>query len=136
LQQVYVLDTNVVFDMLNQQAAVLAAHRRALHANAAFIMCPIVHFEVMRGFVHRPDAEDERAFADLTVRCRWEDLERADWNLASELWAEGQSRGRRPQDADVLIAAFARNRGAVVITADARAFDHLSVSTENWRSEE
>ena len=99
----YVLDTNLVFDILNQQTPVVEQYRELRLEDATLLMCPVVHFEVVRGFVHRPDPEDERAFAVLTARWRWEDLERSDWQLACELWAEGERKGRRPGDADVLL---------------------------------
>ncbi len=130
------LDTNVVFDLLNQQTVVIDQYGDLVDQEAKFIMCPLVYFEVMRGFAHRPDAEDERVFSLLAAGWRWEELERSDWHLACELWADGEGRGRRPSDADVLIAAFARNRGAMLVTADTKAFDHLAVATENWHAED
>jgi predicted nucleic acid-binding protein len=132
----YALDTNVIFDLLNQQEDVTEHYGDSVDREAKFLLCPVVYFEVMRGFVHRPDPEDERDFAVLAAGWRWEDLQRSDWHLASELWADGQGRGRRPSDADVLIAAFARNRGTMLVTADVKAFDHLAVATENWGAED
>lgn len=132
----FVLDTNAVFDILNQQRPVMDRYTWRVDQEAKFMMCPVVYFEVMRGFEHRPDADDERAFAVLAAGWRWEELERTDWYLACELWADGQRNGRRPSDADVLIAAFARNRGAMLVTADVKAFDHLAVATEDWRAED
>ena len=136
MTELYVPDTNVIFDVLNQQETVINHYRESVGREAKFVLCPVVYFEVVRGFVHRPDPDDERAFAVLASGWRWEDLQRSDWHLASELWADGQGSGRRPSDADALIAAFARNRGAMLVTADVKAFDHLSVATANWRAED
>ncbi|MGD9498566.1 MAG: type II toxin-antitoxin system VapC family toxin [Armatimonadota bacterium] len=38
--------------------------------------------------------------------------------------------------ADVMIAAYAQNRCAAVVTADCPGFAGLPVLVENWRSEE
>lgn len=136
MTDLYVPDTNFISDLLNQQARVTEHYSGSIDEEAKFILCPVVYFEVTRGFVHRPDPEDERAFALLAAGWRWEELNRPDWLLASELWADCEGRGRRASDADALIAAFARNRGAMVVTADVKGFDHLAVATENWRAED
>ncbi len=131
----YVLDTNVLFDVLSKQAPVVGALERVMADGALIYLCPFVHFEVRRGFLHRPHAERERRFNAPSHEMHWADLGTGDWNVGAQLWAKCESEGRRQSDADIMIAAFALNRGATVVTADMRSFDDLPVPTENWREE-
>ena len=131
----YVLDTNVVFDVLSKQQPVATALEQAMADSALIYLCPFVHFEVKRGFLYRPHAERERRFQALSQLMHWDDLARADWNAGAQLWAQCEGSGRPRSDADFMIAAFALNRGAAVVTADIRGFEDLPVPTENWREE-
>ena len=128
-----VLDSNAIFDVLEQHPSVVAALVSAMESSALVYLCPFVHFEVARGFLHRPHPERERAYLELSQKWHWDDVERADWNLGAVLWADRQRRGRPANDADLMIAAYAQNRGAKVVTADSRGFADLPVPIENWR---
>lgn len=65
----------------------------------------------------------------------WQDYRRDDWALAAELWAQRRALGRPIADADLLIAVFARNRDAVLVTDNEKDFVDLGVKVENWMKE-
>lgn len=131
-----VVDSNVVFDVLAKREDVAHGMMDAMEASALVYLCPFVHFEVTRGFIHKPNAMRERVYHALSQKWHWDDITRADWNCGARLWAASRMNGRQGSDADLMIAAYAMNRGASVVTADVRDFEGLPVVIENWRSEE
>lgn len=136
MRQALVLDTNVIIDLMAHIQSVEKALEAALEADHAIYLCPFVYFEVQRGFLHRPSSFHERQFRALVEDWHWDELQRGDWSLGAQLWANCMGEGCAHSDADVVIAAFALNRNAAVVTADVRAFAHLPVLMENWRSQD
>ena len=59
-------------------------------------------------------------------------LERADWERAADVWAQRHRVGRPIQDADLLIAVIALKTGATLVTNNARHFEGLGLTIENW----
>lgn len=136
MRPLLVLDSNVIFDILLQRPSVMAGFVGAMTSATMVYLCPFVHYEVTRGFLYRPHPEREHRYHELVQKWHWDEVNRADWNLGALLWADCQRTGRPTSDADLMIAAFAQNRGAKVITADLRAFANLPVPVENWRTED
>lgn len=136
MSRALVLDTNVVIDLLAHIESVDRALAAALEADDAIYLCPFVYYEVQRGFLYRPSPLRERQFRALAQDWHWDDLLWGDWSLGARLWANCRSEGCAQSDADVVIAAFALNRNAAVVTADERAFANLPVPVENWRTED
>ncbi len=55
------------------------------------------------------------------------------WNYAAQVWARFRSRGRPlDDDADLLIAAYARQLQATLVTNNTRDFEGLGVRLANW----
>ncbi|MEA3403032.1 MAG: PIN domain-containing protein [Armatimonadota bacterium] len=133
MRTVYVLDSNTVSYIIERDAAVAARMAEAVAERALLYLCPVVYFEVSRGFLHRQNRPKERAFRALMQQMQWAEMDRADWNVAAHMWADCAGRGAIPSDADVLIAAFALNRGASVVTSNVKHFDALPVPLEDWR---
>lgn len=131
-----VLDSNVIFDVLGQREDVASRLADAMETAALTYLCPFVHFEVTRGFLHRPVPARERLYQTLSQKWQWDEINRSDWNLGSVFWARREGAGKHGTDADLMIAAYAVNRGATVVTADLRGFEDLPVAIENWRVEE
>lgn len=81
-------DSNVIIDVLRQRDPVTARLAEAVKNAAIIYLCPFVHFEIMRGFLHRPHAERERLYHGLSQGWHWNDIDRSDWNLGAQLWAD------------------------------------------------
>ena len=128
----YVLDTNIVSEAMRRNDAVLAQIEEAMSRNDVLYLCPVVHFEATRGILHSGDELLREAYEELTPTWLWDDLYRRDWNMAAELWRRALSMGRNDKDADLLIAAFALNRDAVMVTHNPRHFVHLVNALEDW----
>lgn len=133
----FVLDTNIISAVLRRDAVVRSRLVAETVNGAQLYLCPVVYFEVLRGLRHRDAHGQEARLKALARGLDWEELWRDDWERASDLWANAASRGRRcDDDADLLIAAYALNRSATVVTANRPHFESLGVPVENWRSED
>jgi predicted nucleic acid-binding protein len=64
----------------------------------------------------------------------WQDFTRDDWALAADLWTARRAQGIPVNDADLLIAVFARNRNAILISDNEKDFVSLDVPIQNWKS--
>jgi tRNA(fMet)-specific endonuclease VapC len=128
----YLLDTNILTGILKKDARVVAPLTAALADNARLILSPIVYYEIKRGLLKR-DAKRQLNFFEQWVKTLWwEDVLRADWTMAAELWATETAQGRPPQDADILIAAQSRRLKATLVTANIAHFKFLGIWLENW----
>jgi len=130
----YVLDTNILTALLRKEETATRHVQQALNANAEFLMCPVVFYELYRGLLHRDAKRQQSFFLQFTANFAWDDLVREDWEEAAQLWA-GLRRGGRPidDDADLLIGTFAARRSAIVVTDNVKHFALLGVPVENWR---
>ena len=128
----YVLDTNTVSHVLRRDDRVMSRLERAVSENAAMILCPVVYYEVQRGLVKKASSRLLGEFTRLATYVRWEDVRRADWDKAAELWVLAVQAGAPHNDADVIIAAYALRRGAVLVTDNESHFGHFGVRIENW----
>jgi len=95
--------------------------------------CPIVWYEARRGLLANDSKGQMQRLIILFGEFDWEDYSRADWELAAQLWAQRKVSGRPIHDADLLIAVFAMNRNAVLVTDNEKDFDGLGVTVENWK---
>ncbi len=128
----YVLDTNIITALLRYEAKTIEYTARAAAANAEFLLCPIVFYEALRGLLHRDAQKQRLRLLDYAATFIWDDFTRTDWEKAAELWATLRGQGVQVSDADLLIGVYARQRQAVVITANEKHFVPLRVQTENW----
>lgn len=129
---IYVPDTNAVSAILDQDARVLARFYAALSQDAVILSCPMVWYEIRRGLLAKDARAQMRDFEKLFASFAWQDYVEADWALAATLWAQRRAKGRPISDADLLIAVFTRNRTATLITDNAKDFESLGVTVENW----
>ena len=128
----YVLDTNIVTALLRYEAKSIEHTARAAAANAEFLLCPVVFYEALRGLLHRDAHRQRQRLLAYAATFIWDDFTRADWEKAAELWATLRGQGLQVSDADLLIGVYARQRQAIVVTANEKHFVPLGVQTENW----
>jgi len=134
MEPVYVLDTNIISFALERADPSSDRVNAAIREGVLLYLCPVVLFEVRRGFLHRPNARKSEAFERLTRFMVWDELSRDDWERAAELYAACESSGRHTDDADLLIAAYAVNRDAIIVTDNVRHLGGLGVDVENWQA--
>lgn len=128
----YILDTNTISLILRQSPAVLRRFEEVLIPANTILGCPLVWYEIRRGLLARDATSQIKRFDDLFGAFIWQDYNIADWLLAAKLWADRRAQGKPVGDADLLIAVYAYNRSAVLVTDNERDFANLGVRIENW----
>lgn len=130
------LDTNVVIAAINSRPAVVRARlEQALAEQVAVGIPVVVLFELRYGI-----AKSERAAQNLAALAAFLTLDVTLWPFdnedageAGDIRAALERAGTPIGPYDVLIAAQARRRGAVLATADAREFARVpGLASENW----
>lgn len=129
---VYVLDTNILSLVLRGDPTVMRRFAQAVEPDNMFIGCPLVWFEIRRGLLRRDAKRQLTRFEALFSTFLWQDFTAADWALASSLWVERLNAGRPIEDADLLIAAYARQRNATLVTNNTTDFAGLGLRLEAW----
>lgn len=130
----FVLDTNIISFLIDHDARVQTRMTERVSAEDVILGCPMVWYEVLRG-LRAKDARRKLAFfRQFYATFEWQNYTHQDWDLAASLWANRRTNGRPIGDGDLLIAVFAINRNAILVTDNTRDFSGLDVSLENWRS--
>lgn len=129
----YVLDTNILSGLLRSEPQLISRIDQAAAAQAEFLLCPLVFYEVLRGLLHRDAKKQMDLFFDYIKGFTREDFNQTDWQVAAQLWAGLRRMGWQISDADLLIAAYAMERQAVIVTDNQKDFEILDVTVENWR---
>lgn len=128
----YVFDTNIVSGIMRQDQQIINRMRSIAAPGDIVYGCPVVWFEVRRGLLAKDAKLQMRIFESLFAKFTWQDYISDDWSLAAEWWAKRRVTGIPISDADVLVAVFAYNRDAVLVTNNEKDFLSLGVTVENW----
>lgn len=129
----YLLDSNIISDILAKDPLVTARLEQSFQHDDILILCPVVFFEIRRGFLRRTAVAKAQEFERLMLSLVWDDLQKDDWETAAKLWAESAAKGNPGNDADLLIAAHTIGSRAILVTDNEAHFRHLGVPIENWR---
>lgn len=98
-----------------------------------FIACPIVWYETKRGLLYKDAKKQLKQFERLFSEFEWSDFSTEDWNLSAQLWRDRHKAGRpMKDDHDLFIAAFTRNRNAVLVTNNAKDYELMGVTVVDW----
>lgn len=129
----FVLDTNVISDIVAPQPNTTVLHHLANQRQQAICLCAAIDYEIRRGYlktkaVRRLLVYDQR----IRPQFQWIPVIEADWRQAAQFWAETVMRGKQLADVDLLLAAVAHRLGGIIVSAD-DDFDALPVTRQNWR---
>lgn len=129
---IYLPDTDSVNYIVKSVSPAVSRYQRAIESNAEMVLCPVVHYEVVRYLGLRRATKLRRRY-DVLVQ-EWFPIEllREDWNTAADLWMQRHRAGRPITDADLLIAVTALKTEAVLVTNNTRHFESLGLTLENW----
>jgi tRNA(fMet)-specific endonuclease VapC len=132
----YLLDTNVVTQLLKRNPRVVERYRDALERGEQVYLSAVVYYEVKRGLLHVAATKQlHQLDADFRNVLQWAPVSDAAWDRAAYLWAECRRQGKpHDDDGDLLIAAQVQLLGAVVVTRNIRDFTDLQIKVENWES--
>lgn len=131
----YLLDTNILSEVLKKRPSPLLIERWAKTARASQFTSCICFLELRYGTQRRPDHELfwQRIRGELLSRITVLDLSEKVAVLAGDLLALLERRGEPIGLPDVLIAATAMANGLTVVTANTRHFRRVpNLKVENW----
>jgi len=129
---IYVFDTNTIAMLLRSDPLALDHFDAIALPDNTIFACPMVWYETKRGLLAKSAEKQTLLFDDLFATFHWQDYTPQDWILAASLWTLRRKEGRPVDDADLLIAVFALNRQAILVTANEKDFAGLGLTIENW----
>ncbi|WP_199248075.1 type II toxin-antitoxin system VapC family toxin [[Phormidium] sp. ETS-05] len=129
----YILDTNIVSAVVNQNPKILAKLQEVeLNEEEVFISC-ITYYEAKRGLLA---VNATRKMSIFSAFCASVEIlfldDMAIIETASRIHADLKQRGRPIQDADILIASTAIARGLILVSNDSDMQRVPGVTLENW----
>ncbi len=128
----YLLDTNILSDLVHHPAGPVAARIREVGANAVCTSVVVV-CELHYGALKRGSERLSQRVSQLIAMLDVVDLDDEITSHYAEIRCALESEGRPIGANDLLIAAQARARGLVVVTANRREFDRVpGLRVENW----
>lgn len=130
----YVLDTNTVVRVVRNEATSVQRFDLVYVPTNTLYGCPMVWYEAYRGLLLKDAHARSKRFNELFALFSWDEFNFADWKLATELWTRRHQLGKPISDADLLIAVYAINRNAILVTDNEKDFVDLGITVENWRS--
>lgn len=131
------LDTNVLIDLGEGQAAVRQSFSRARDDERKLVMSALVWEELRFGMLRRSTSRRNAIAAQLLNGVTIVPFEESDANESARLRAELEGRGERIGGYDCLIAGHALARGWTMVTANTREFSRVpGLSLVDWRKPE
>jgi predicted nucleic acid-binding protein len=130
----YVIDTNIWIRLLRKERKVRSTLEAVLKRGDEIFIASIVYFELLRGLQARNDTVSIQFIQQLLTAkpLVYQECSKPIWDKAIDLWVSAEISNKARGDADILIAAFATQLGAKVVTENAKHFSHLGVAIENW----
>jgi tRNA(fMet)-specific endonuclease VapC len=134
----FFLDTNVIIAVMNRRDAALDVKLQDEIASGSRLVVPIpVLFELRYGAAksQNPTRNHERIDAFLTAITEIIDFDSADASEAGEIRAFLDRAGAPIGPYDLLIAAQARRREAILVTLNRREFERVpALMVTDWRT--
>jgi len=131
---VFVLDTNVISDMVAPKPNPDVLRQLAAQRQQAICLCEAVDYEVRRGYLKSKATTRLRVYEErIKPQFQWVPIIEADWQQSAQFWADTVSRGLQLSDVDLLVAAVAVRLSGIIVSAD-DDFDALPVTRQSWRA--
>jgi tRNA(fMet)-specific endonuclease VapC len=117
------LDTDTLSELLKQRHATLLRHASDyLQVHGKFTFSVFTRFEIVRGYEEKRATRQLKRFDDFCHRSLVLPLTDAIFERAAGLWVIARRNGYPHGDADILIAATAREHGLVLATGNVAHF--------------
>ena len=123
----YLLDTNVVIDILRNDKTVEKRYKR----NKIFI-CPIVYYEIVRGFKIVSASKRLKDFLQISEEWGMLPFDMRATEKAIDIYA--QTHKQQIEDNDIYIAAISIVNGCTLVTSNVRHFGRVEgLNFVSWR---
>lgn len=130
----YLLDTNVVIDILRGDRIVEKRYRLETLKRSKFFICPIVYYEVVRGFKIVSASKRLQTFLELCKEWKMLPFDADATDKAIDIYAQLHN-GKIVEDNDIYIAAISMVNGCTLVTANVNHFGRVDgLNFVNWRA--
>ena len=128
----YLIDTNIWIAFLRKNAKVGERLRETIAQRNEICVIPVVYYELLRGLEKRRDIESLSFIKKFWGTLSYYEGTKYIWDEAVRLWVTATRQNTMPGDNDVLIAAFAIQLSATVVSRNVKHFSVFQLSIENW----
>lgn len=132
----YLLDTNIVSEILRNNEIVQKNFNKALQENSRVYICSIVYYEIMRGLKAAKKFQFLKKFIEINNRLPHLTLDKDNYKTiekAIEIYVQ-LHKGKQIEDNDIFIAATAIVNDCILVTANAKHFERVEgLKLINWR---
>jgi predicted nucleic acid-binding protein len=130
----YVLDTNVLTDIISVQPNTLKNFENAVLSGHQLLLSSPVYYELKRGLLHKQATKSLHYLENnLRVLMDFVPVENDDWQRSAEWWVMLRKNGKQLSDMDLLIGAITKRLSVTLVTAD-EDFEALPILRVNWRA--
>ena len=130
----YLLDTNVVIDILHNVESVSRNYQIQTIKGDEIVICPIVYYEIVRGFKIAGATKKFQAFLKLYENWAILPFDMKATEKSVEIYAQLHN-GQTIEDNDIYIVAAAMVNDCVLVTANTRHFSRVeNLNFVNWRN--
>jgi tRNA(fMet)-specific endonuclease VapC len=132
----YALDTNAVILLLREDPRICAKFDAAVERGDEFIIPPLVHYEMRRGFLCKSAPTREKMYNRLIEEYPVGDVRAESLEQGAGIYANLYHAKRTVGDVDLLIAAFCMDGKYTLITNNIRHFEVIDgLKFEDWVAE-
>lgn len=129
----YLLDTDIVIEVLRKNPTVLARMAVAESTLLPMAIHALTYYETRRGLIRIQASQQLREFETLCEEITILHTSRSALDIASQIYANLASQGQIIGDADILISAAALTNNLVVVTHNLNHFGRIpSLTIEDW----
>lgn len=127
------LDTNIITAFLKGNAAVVERVAQYINVHERLTVSIISYYEILRGLKALGSKKKLQVFEKFVNDCEVEEMGISVMDKAAEIYVKLKNEGKLVEDADILIAATAMNKGFAVVTDNVKHFNRIKgLEVENW----
>lgn len=127
------MDTNIITAFLKGNPTVVNQVKQYINEYGSISLSIISYYEILRGLKALGSKKKLQAFDRFINDCEVEELDRSVIEKAADIYVKLKTHGELVEDADILIAATAMNKGLVVVTDNERHFKRIKgLEIGNW----
>lgn len=129
----YLLDTNVVIDILHNEKNVVRNYQIESIKSNEVVICPVVYYEIVRGFKLADATKKFKTFLEIYRNWSVLPFDMKVTETAIEIYVQ-LHKGQTIEDNDIYIAATAIVNDCVLVTANTRHFERVEgLRIVDWR---
>lgn len=127
------MDTNIITAFLKGNPAVVNQVTQYINEHGSLSISVISYYEILRGLKAIGSKKKLQAFDRFINDCEVEELGISVIGKAADIYVKLKTHGELVEDADILIAATAMDKGLVVVTDNERHFKKIKgLEIGNW----